>query len=156
MRRLLASLVVLLVFPRVAFGNPVAPTSLPPDAALLSAVLVEVSIVSVLLWRRQLRMPLFIPFWYIINLVSFYVLPSGFENLIYVLHLYDKVNALVLVVAMELFVVVVEATILYAVSRSPLALKADSKVVSWRLAFLASLLGNVGSVVAHVLVSRIK
>jgi len=155
MRRLLPLLVVaLLLFPRAAFGNPVAPTSLPPDAALLGAVLVEVSIVSALLWRCHLRMPVFVPCWYIINLISFYVLPSGFENLNYVLHLYDKVNPLVTVIAMELFVVVVEAAVLYAVSRLPIILKVGSVVLSWRLASLASLLGNVGSIFAHVLISR--
>jgi len=141
----------MLLLPRVAFGNPVAATSRPPDAALLGAVLVEVSIVSALLWRCRFRMLLFVPCWYIINLVSFYVLVPGFENLNYVLHLYDKVNFLVTLVAMELFVVVVEAAVLYAVSRSPIVLKADSKVLSWRLALLASLLGNVGSVVAYPL-----
>jgi hypothetical protein len=155
MRRLLPFFVAMLLLPRAAFGNPVAPTSLPPDAALMSAVLVEVSIVSAFLWRCHLRMPLFVPCWYIINLVSFYVLLPGFENLNYVLHLYDKVNPLVTLVAMEVFVVVVEAALLYAVGRSPIVLKADSKVLSWRLALLASLLGNVGSTVAYPLLRMI-
>src|SRR4051794_1326771 len=79
----------------------------------------------------------------------------GFTNLNYVLHLYDKVNSLVTVIAMELFVIVVETVVLYAVSRSPIVLKADSKLVSWRLALLASLLGNVGSALVYPLVLRV-
>ena len=155
MRRLFPFLIALLVFPRVALGNPVGPTDLPPDAALLGAVLVEVSIISAVLWRCHLRMLVFAPCWYVITLISFYVLLPGFTNLNYVLHLYDKVDKVVTIIAMELFVIVVETVVLYAVSRSPIVLKADSKLVSWRLALLASLLGNVGSALVYPLVLRV-
>jgi hypothetical protein len=53
---------------------------------------------------------------------------------------------------MELFVVLVEAVVLYAVSRSPVLLKRDSKLVTWRLAFLASFAGNIASVFVYPLI----
>jgi succinate-acetate transporter protein len=88
MRRLL-TLVALLSFPAAALANPVAPQSLPPDAPLLGAYLVEVAIVTALLWKCRLRLSVFIPCWYFINLLSFYVLMPVVANLYSVFHLYD-------------------------------------------------------------------
>jgi hypothetical protein len=148
-------LIGVLVFPSVASANPVSPYDVPPDAALLGSFAIEVAIIVAFVWRSRLKHLLFAPAWYLLNLLSFYILVPGYYNLSRVFHVYEVVSAVVIVLGMEAFVVLVEASALYGFARLHAFRTPESTGVSWRRALLASFVANIGSAVGYFLLRMI-
>lgn len=149
--RLIPLLLAIVAFPSAAYANPVSPTDVLPDTRLLSALLVEVLMVILVLWRCRLRIIVLLPCWYVVNLLSFYVLFPGFQNLFSVFG--PGLWAGFSILLQELSIILTEGATLYAVCRLQILRATDSQEVPLRRALVASLLGNAASAITYGLFS---
>jgi hypothetical protein len=121
-----------------AQADPINIAALPPRPDVLSALLIEVLVVAVVIWRFRLRMARFLVAWYVVNLLTFYVLLQG------------------LVVMLDSFIIgeftvfAVEAAALFALSRLSFFRSVDSKPIPLGWAVTASVAGNLSSILSFI------
>ena len=151
MRRKLSLFFAILLFPLSAYANPIAIgidlDSFPPQPAVLCSLLVEVLVVAALVWRFRLKMLLFLPIWYGINLLSFILLLQGFSHVAHLVFPSEVLGAPIAIAA-EALVFIAEAAALYGLSRWSLLHRIHSKNIPWASALPVSVIGNFASIVA--------
>ncbi|HWI58015.1 MAG TPA: hypothetical protein VNZ22_12370 [Bacillota bacterium] len=127
-------LIALLLFAAgPAHSDPISVPSLPPQPAVLGALLLEVLVVAAILRSFKLRGARFIAGWYAVNLFTFYILLQG-------VLLLSNSAALA-----EVVVFAAEAIALFGVSRVAFFKKSVSRPVPFGWALAASLAGNLTS-----------
>jgi hypothetical protein len=150
MRRKLPFVLAILLVPASVYADPIDIGSLPPHPTVLCSLLAEVLVVAALVSRFRLKMLLFLPIWYAVNLFSFFLLLNGF---FYLAGLFSPPQGLgaVIIISAEGSVIIAEAAALYGLSRLPLLQKSDSKKISFGWAVTVSLIGNIVSIVTFPL-----
>lgn len=132
-------LIALFLFVAIsAQADPINVAAFPPRPDVLSSLLIEVLVVAAVIWRFRLRMVRFLVAWYVVNLLTFYVLLQG------------------LVVMLDSFIIgefavfVVEAAALFGLSRLSFFRTVDSKPMPLGWAVAASVVGNLSSILSFI------
>jgi hypothetical protein len=121
-----------------AQADPINVASLPPRPEVLSALLIEVLVVALVVWRFRLRMARFLVAWYAVNLLTFYVLLQA------LVVMFDSF------IIGELAVFAVEAAALLGLSRLSFFKSVDSKPIPFGWAIAASVAGNLSSILSFI------
>jgi hypothetical protein len=121
-----------------AQADPINVATFPPRPDVLSALLIEVLVVAVVVWRFRLRMARFLVAWYVVNLLTFYLLLQGLVVML------DSFFI------PEMMVFAVETAVLFGLSRLSFFRSAESKPIPFLWAVAASVAGNLASILSFI------
>jgi len=144
MKKIVGVIFLLLLGAGAIRADPIDVATLPPRPEILLALIAEVLAVTAIVGWARVRLGRFMAVWYAVNLLTFYLLLPAVGQL--------TSNLLV----GELAVVAVEAVALYAVTRIGAFRSPATPSVSWIRVIVASVAGNLTSILAAMVIFRVE